>query len=45
MGKTIEKVMIKSFGDILLADKGFMKREDIRTMEVEAIVDTGAAFL
>lgn len=45
MGKTIEKVIIKNFGDILKSTEGIIEQDAIRTMELEAVVDTGAAFL
>jgi len=45
MGKTTEKVIVKNFGDILMLDKGLIKKNEIRSTEIEAIVDTGAAYL
>ncbi len=45
MGKTVEKVIVKNFVDIALCSSGSLKENEIRTVEVEAIVDTGAAFL
>jgi clan AA aspartic protease len=45
MGKTLEKVLIKNFGDIYLAESGYIKPGEIRSIEIEAIVDTGAAYL
>ncbi|MBA7659419.1 hypothetical protein ES703_67397 [subsurface metagenome] len=45
MGKIIEKVIVRNFGDILEKKKGLITEEKIRAVEVEAIVDTGAAFL
>jgi len=45
MGKTVEKVIVKNFGDIVLLSRGLIKGDEIRTVEVEAVVDTGAAFL
>ncbi len=45
MGKTIEKVTVKNFGDILDHSKGVIKEDGIRTVEIEAVVDTGAAYL
>ncbi|HLC16166.1 MAG TPA: retroviral-like aspartic protease family protein [Thermodesulfovibrionia bacterium] len=45
MGKITEKVIVKNFGDILMVSKGMLKDDEIRIVEVQAIVDTGAAFL
>jgi len=45
MGRTTEKVKIANFGDQLKAAEGIIKHSDIRTAEVEAIVDTGATYL
>ncbi len=45
MGRTYEKVLIQSFEDVLKVRQGEIKETDIRTVEVEALVDTGAAFL
>lgn len=45
MGKTIEKVIVKNFLDVASYSQGTLKEEEIRIVEVEAIVDTGAAFL
>jgi len=45
MGKTFEKIMIKNFVDIAMHSKGIIKEAEIRTIETEALVDTGAAYL
>jgi clan AA aspartic protease len=45
MGKVREKVIIKNFGDILKAKEGLIPEDKINYFEVDAIVDTGAAFL
>ncbi|MFQ5824252.1 MAG: retroviral-like aspartic protease family protein [bacterium] len=45
MEKITEKVIIKNFGDILKASEGTIQEDAIRTVKIEAIVDTGAAFL
>jgi predicted aspartyl protease len=45
MGRTSEKVLIKNFGDIFLAENGYIKPSEIRFVEIDAIVDTGAAYL
>jgi clan AA aspartic protease len=45
MGKTTEKVTVKNFGDMVMHSKGLIKEDEIRVMEFEAMVDTGASFL
>jgi clan AA aspartic protease len=45
MGKTLEKVFIRNFGDIEFAESGYIQPSQIRSVEIEAIVDTGAAYL
>jgi clan AA aspartic protease len=45
LGKIIEKVIIKNYIDIVKASEGLIRDNEIRITEVEAIVDTGAAFL
>ena len=45
MGKMSEKVVIKNFGDILKTSEGSIQEDAIRSIEIEAIADTGAAFL
>lgn len=39
----MEKVTVKNFADIVLHSKGMV--DEIRVVEVEGVVDTGAAFL
>lgn len=45
IGKTTEKVSIKNYIDIALVEQGFINKNNIRSVEIEAIVDTGAAYL
>ncbi len=45
MGKVTEKVIVKNFIDIAKVSEGAIQEDAIRTVEIEAIVDTGAAFL
>ncbi|MBM2817181.1 MAG: hypothetical protein HW421_3943 [Ignavibacteria bacterium] len=45
MGRTSEKVMIKNYGDMVLANKGYIKPGEIRSVEIDALVDTGASYL
>lgn len=45
MGKTTERVIVKNLFDIAEYSKGMIKEDEIRTAELEAVVDTGAAFL
>jgi len=45
VGKVREKVLVKNFGDILEVKKGLISEDKVRVVELEAVVDTGAAFL
>jgi len=45
VGRTVEKVKVESFEDILDAAKGRIEPSQIRAVEVEALVDTGATYL
>jgi clan AA aspartic protease len=45
MGKTLEKVVIRNFTDIEFAESGHIQPNQIRSVEIEAIVDTGATYL
>ena len=45
MGKTFENVTIKNFVDIAMHFKGIINEDEIRIVETEALVDTGAAYL
>ena len=45
MGRSVEKVTVQSFEDILDAARGRIGEADIRAVEVEALVDTGATYL
>ncbi len=45
MGRSVEKVTVQSFEDILDAARGRIREADIRAIEVEALVDTGATYL
>jgi clan AA aspartic protease len=45
MGQIIEKVVIKNYVDIDKSADGLISEDAIRTVEIEALVDTGAAFM
>lgn len=45
MGRTIEKVIVKNYGDILKFEEGIISEDKIRSVEVNAIVDTGATYM
>lgn len=45
MGRTSEKVIIRNLFDIEKVSNKLLNDEQIRTAEIEAIVDTGAAYL
>lgn len=42
MGEVVVKVKLTNAGDDTLVRRGLMKKEDIRTYEAAAIIDTGA---
>ena len=45
MGRTSEKVIIKNLFDIEKVSNGLLSENQIRNVEIEAIVDTGATYL
>ena len=45
MGRTVEKVKVKNYVDVFQASEGLLSEDQIRTVEVEAVVDTGATYL
>ena len=45
MGKLMTKVKLTNFEDETLARHGFMPPDRVRTIEVDALVDTGATML
>lgn len=45
MGRVIEKVKVSNVYDIYDESKGSIIKEKIRSVEIEAIVDTGATYL
>jgi len=45
MGKIKEKVLVKNYVDIAKASEDLIQEDAIRSIEIEAIADTGAAFL
>lgn len=45
MGKTIVKVKFSNTYDIAVAKRGFMQETEIRSVECEGIVDTGAVLV
>lgn len=45
MGRISEKVIVRNYGDLLKASEYLIKEEEIRTVEVDAIVDTGATYM
>jgi clan AA aspartic protease len=42
MGEVVVKVKLTNAGDDTLVRRGLMKKEDVRTYDAEAIIDTGA---
>ncbi len=45
MGLIYAKIQLINSGDVYLAHKGYLKEEDIKKLEVEALVDSGAYML
>lgn len=45
MGRTTEKLTVKNYGDMLKASEGIITADRIRTIEIDAIVDTGATYV
>lgn len=45
MGRTLEKVRVTNYLDIAKAGEGLIKEDKIRSIKIEAVVDTGATFL
>lgn len=45
MGKIIEKIKLRNLSDIALFKRGMIKKEEIRSIDLEAQVDTGTALV
>lgn len=45
MGRTVVEITIKNSGDLLLARKGHIAPDKVRSLKIQALVDTGAARL
>lgn len=45
MGRTTERLIIRNYVDVVNASEGIVHVERIRTIEVDAIVDTGATYV
>lgn len=45
MGKTIVRAKLTNYGDVAVADRGFIPVEQIRSTEVDGIIDTGATLI
>ena len=45
MCRTVEKVSVQNYGDVLKAADGLITEDQIRTVEADAVVDTGATYL
>lgn len=45
MGRIVTKIKVVNFGDVLFAQQGQKPIDDIRSIEMEALVDTGATLL
>lgn len=45
MGRVTETVTIQNYNDIIKFKEGFITEDKIRTVKIDAIVDTGATYL
>ncbi|MEW6608687.1 MAG: retropepsin-like aspartic protease [bacterium] len=45
MGRISEKIIIRNYGDVVKASESLIPGSQIRTIEIEAIVDTGATYV
>jgi len=45
MGRIIEKIKVYNLGDILKVDENLIPKDEIRSIELDALVDTGATFV
>ena len=45
MGRITATIYIKNFIDEVLAEQGKLEKEDVRSVEVEAMADSGATML
>lgn len=45
MGGTRERIIIRNFGDVLKFEEGIISKENIRAIEIDVVVDTGATYV
>ncbi len=45
MGRIVTKIRVDNLADILLAERGQVAPQQVRSIETDALVDTGATFL
>ena len=45
MGRIVTKIKVENLMDVLLAEKGDLSSEQVRSIEIDALVDTGATLL
>ena len=45
MGRTTVKIKVENIGDIELLERGYIDESKVRSLEIEALVDTGAGML
>ncbi|MDI6751726.1 MAG: aspartyl protease family protein [bacterium] len=45
MGEVKKKVFLQNYGEIFAAEAGYIKKEEIKGLETEAMVDTGCVML
>jgi len=42
MGKVMQKIKITNSADVVLAQGGHIPQEQVRSIEIDALIDTGA---
>jgi predicted aspartyl protease len=45
MGRTYEKIIVRNYGDTLKFEEGMIAEEQIRFIQTDALVDTGATYV
>ncbi|MBF0236295.1 MAG: clan AA aspartic protease [SAR324 cluster bacterium] len=45
MGKLIVKAKLTNAGDVAVAERGFISKEQIRSVEINGLIDTGAVLV
>jgi predicted aspartyl protease len=45
MGKVVSKVKLTNYDDLVLLRRGIKSQEEVRQIEIDALIDTGATML